>query len=524
MTKHFAILFLLAVVWESFGSLAEAQWRPFAQQAPKSGPGSGQGYYGSDNPNNGGGGRNSAPQFDWGGLLEGGLRALTPPPDNRSWEDRPQYRPPRYSEPRYQEPRYSQPRYQEPQYVAPRPAPVKPKTNKKAPEKVVKARGNAKADLKLPAMTALEYNLSQQIVQAQAEAEVADLRKNVGDATNDPQVDQALKDIEAKVAAGEPVTDKDMDKLKGLIDNAVNLPNTHTTNILPADFDKQGGKLIGLSEANAALSTPFPPGGFDPTFPSGNADVVLMPSMPEDEMCMLPGGAVMMGTGGEGAISVESANMAELLGLPVGVGEPVPESDEEVAKRIKSGVLLLNPEENGVPIEYVVANQNYSMQPGYSQVLPDGQTWVISFDRGAGQGEAKYSLASGAFAFGSSDQGWELFSRKFKVTLDNSQGDEAFVYVVDNAHAEVAAGQTKEHTSNYPILIRFDRGDGGQEAKKRVNDNSTKLVVAVDPDDGLWELFPAGNFAETGLAKQPEQPRKKKLGRAAALLKERSDR
>jgi hypothetical protein len=157
--------------------------------------------------------------------------------------------------------------------------------------------------------------------------------------------------------------------------------------------------------------------------------------------------------------------------------------------------------------------------------LPDTQSWVISFDRGEEQGEAKYTLASGSYAFGSSERGWDLFSRKFKVTIDNSRGEDPFLYVVDNAHAEVPAGETKTHTSNYPLLVRFDRGDGGKEAKKRISRDATTLVVAVSPSDGFWDLFPADNFDPSSVAQRPEEPRTTKPGRrAAALLKSRGER
>jgi hypothetical protein len=84
-----------------------------------------------------------------------------------------------------------------------------------------------------------------------------------------------------------------------------------------------------------------------------------------------------------------------------------------------------------------------------------------------------------------------LYRSSFGVTIDNQRGDAPFYYNVDNTQEEVAAGESKSHTSLYPLLVRFDRGDGGDEAQKKVVAKDRRLEVAVNPQDGFWDLYPA---------------------------------
>ncbi len=212
------------------------------------------------------------------------------------------------------------------------------------------------------------------------------------------------------------------------------------------------------------------------------------------------------------------ANPAELLGIPLGVGEPIANTDSDIRKRVKDGVLIMNPKENATSIEYVLANQQYSIAPGYSQPLPSEKSWVIRFDRGQGQGEASYTLAAGTYTFESTAKGWDLFSRTFEVTIDNSGNDSPFNYVADNTAAEVAGGQRRTHSSKYPILIRFDRGNGGKEVAKKVLDKKSSLQVGVSHGDGLWDLFPgdAANASQLADTTSPVSNTARK--RAAALL------
>ncbi len=172
----------------------------------------------------------------------------------------------------------------------------------------------------------------------------------------------------------------------------------------------------------------------------------------------------------------------------------MPESDADVAKRVTNGVLLMNPEENRATIQYVLSNKNYSLTPSFKQALPEGQAWVVSFDRGAKYGLARYTLNKGTYMFGGGKRGWDLYNQKFQVTIDNGGNPDAFCYAIDNKEAEVPAGGRMTYSSEYPLLVRFDRGDGMQAAQKKIEKPNMALVVAMNAADGLWDLYPAANF------------------------------
>jgi len=136
------------------------------------------------------------------------------------------------------------------------------------------------------------------------------------------------------------------------------------------------------------------------------------------------------------------------------------------------------------------------MQPGYSQTLPGDQSVVISFDRGDSLGEASYTLTPGAFHFtNSADQGWDLTSRSFQVTLDNSQGKNDFNYVANGEAGDVPAGQTRDLNGKQPIVVDFDRGDG-QPSIKQLDDGVYR--IAINSQTNTWDLFPAAS--ESSLA------------------------
>jgi hypothetical protein len=311
----------------------------------------------------------------------------------------------------------------------------------------------------------------------------------------DPAVMMELDKIQDKIDRGEAVTQADMDSLRAAAQAATDAMGNPLlpAGFDPAVFDAKSGQLQAESALAAAyLDLPSDDGGGRLFNPDGSGDVFSDPSLPEGDMVFADNGSIVVGTGGEGEISMVSMPVADLLGISVGVGEPVPEAPGDVTKRVKDGVLIMNPVENGTALEYVVANTNYKMEPSFTQHLPAGRTWVIEFDRGEGKGTAKYTLSDGTYAFGSSDNGWELFKWTLSVVLDNGGNDSEFHYNVDNTQAVLAAGESKTHTSAYPIFLRFDRGNG-KESQKMVVARKAFYNVGVDPGDGMWEMFVAAD-------------------------------
>lgn len=434
---------------------------------------------------------------------------------HRSHYHQPQYMAqptPRY----YRVPSQPQPQYQPP---PPRPQPAaKVVKNSKPPEKINANRDNkCPTDQGIDPVDSATRSLASQVVKQEGKEKLNGLKSKLGDAANDPAVAEQLKNIETKFANNQAVTDQEINDLV----TAVNASGKLDPSVSSADLNTLVTGVQGLSEANKMLSQSLPldPSAI-PSFPTGPTKIVMMPGLPEDDMVMLPCGGIMMGTGGSGCICVSTVDGAELLDFPLGVGEPVADSDDNVAKRVKDGTLLLNPSENDATVNYVIANKNYSMDAGNSQRLSAGRKWVIRFDRGQDFGEARYTLADGTYVFVSSDRGWELRTQKFSVTIDNSESEEPFYYNVDNTQVKAAAGGTKTHSSPYPILVRFDRGGGGEAAQKKILEKDERILVAVNPDDGLWDLYPAE--ADTQVAEKPSPQRKisKKQSKRTARLRE----
>jgi hypothetical protein len=387
--------------------------------------------------------------------------------------------------------------------TAPRPVapPATVKVNTPPPEKIVALRNNTRFKLG-DLMPQPCYGLLGELARVRAQTTIIEIEPMIVVLAN-PQVTAAWTVLKNRIAQGQAITPDDVQKLQaalGLVE-------------LPAGFKLEEcharmGSLVVFSKMIVLLSTPWPPGGWTPTIPAGVVNVVYCPCLPKDKHYWLPSGDLACGTGGTGQFALASGDAAKALDLPLGVGEPMPESDADVLKRVTSGVLLMNPAENAATIKYVLANKNYSLTPSFKQVLPDGQSYVVSFDRGARHGTARYSLNKGTYLFTGSQKGWDLVSQKFQVTIDNSANTDPFYCAIDNDEAEIAPGGKLTRASDYPLLVRFDRGDGMGHSQKKLEKAAMSLVVALNRADGLWDLYPSTNFPNDKLTRSvdPQRP------------------
>lgn len=406
-----------------------------------------------------------------------------------------------------------------------RPAPPKKvavKANKK-PKKVeakapLRLNGNP-LDNSIETLSTEEAEMIQQLSQQDAEEKMDEVKKNLGDKYMDPAVKAAYDKMKQDVQDGKAIDPADVQALQDAV-------NADTMFSLPAD-EKLGDAMTAAgaaSQLNESLLDKLNNPGNPPPFPFGLIDLISVPGLPADDLSMYPDGSLVMGTGGQGELGITEVDGSELLDFPVGAGEPTPDSESNFDKRVTSGVLLLNPEANEDTIHYLINDKNYSMAPKFSQPLDGDQKWTVRFDRGEDNGEAKYSLTNGSYAFGSSDRGWELYRQTFSVKVDNTAGQEPFYYNFDNKQSEVAAGQVASHTSDYPIFIRFDRGNG-KEAKKKVLTKDAVFQGAVNPEDGYWELYPGdakiqvADSSDAGEATEKVKGKAKKPSSRAAKLR-----
>ncbi len=226
--------------------------------------------------------------------------------------------------------------------------------------------------------------------------------------------------------------------------------------------------------------------GIIATLPSGKVAIIHDTSLPFGSAIVLGNGAVMVGDNGHGPVAVSNGNAAEALGFSVVTTDPVNDAQGE---EVTSGVLLVNPPDSGANVNYFVNGTRYEMKPGMNQKLPVGTRWVVSFDRGGSLGTAAYTVADGTYYFTPSENGWNLYRQRFDVVLDNSDNPHTFHFLLNGEQKTAAANRSTTISGRYPMVVRFDRGNGLQRAAKLLN-FSGNVEVGVNARDNLWDLFP----------------------------------
>ncbi len=167
---------------------------------------------------------------------------------------------------------------------------------------------------------------------------------------------------------------------------------------------------------------------------------------------------------GDDTGSVGTTTAADTLGLPTTAGEPVPDAEGADAREIYQGVLIMNSIDSPGSINYTLNGHPFTIQPGFKQKLDASQNWTIEFDRGESFGVATYGLSAGTYQFQIADKGWSLFKTRFEVKIDNSGNSNEFNFTVNEKQAVVSGGGVQTHTSDYPPLVGYDRGDGASRS------------------------------------------------------------
>lgn len=94
---------------------------------------------------------------------------------------------------------------------------------------------------------------------------------------------------------------------------------------------------------------------------------------------------------------------------PYYVARPVPDNPPPPPAPLGGVIMIFNPAENGVTLNYTLDGAAQTIPPGYSQQLPADRPWVIEFSRGGGLGLARYGLEPGTYTFTPTPAGWELY-------------------------------------------------------------------------------------------------------------------
>jgi hypothetical protein len=249
---------------------------------------------------------------------------------------------------------------------------------------------------------------------------------------------------------------------------------------------------------------PAPPAPDDPptiiidiAIDAGPIIEIFDPGIDDGVTLALNPGVVIIGTGGDGELTVQSGTPSD-IGVPVMDGTPVPASQAAAAG---CGVTLKNPKSSRGKINYTLDGESFAMEPGYAQQLPGGRPYLVEFDKGGSFGRTRYTLEQGLYEFSVGTQGWDLFSKVYKATLDNSGNTRDFHYVRAGQAATVAARQKQTLTDTCPIVIVFDQANGGEPARRELKDGVYR--VAVDPRQRRLDLFRGDEQALVSTAPRP---------------------
>jgi len=297
------------------------------------------------------------------------------------------------------------------------------------------------------------------------------------------EMQRALDDLEAMIAAGQ-IGQRDLFNTRRTISRF---------NLTPAEqaaLNTTMEALEGVGIILNAIGTARPGGGAAPV-PPGIVEVIYTPSMPQGQVANLGNGYWLVGVGPQVDLSIGRTNIAGAMGYPVyDPGALCPIGGEPV----EGGVMVYNPKKTKAAVKYSLNGaHSYTMQSGQSQALPGGTTWKIKFHRGGEYGESEYALSEGGYRFAITDKGWELYRETYKVTIDNSAGRTEFNFVSDNQSGKIAPGQKVEITSEYPIAVSYDRGDGTKVTSEL--DNNSEAYVGLAADTSLWGLFHSNQAA-----------------------------
>jgi hypothetical protein len=85
-----------------------------------------------------------------------------------------------------------------------------------------------------------------------------------------------------------------------------------------------------------------------------------------------------------------------------------PGSTPGTTTRAQVSVVIRNPEQTGVAVNYLVDGVTFKTEVGGLQRLVVGHSSTIRYDRGGAFGVQRYALSAGEYEFRSSDTGWAL--------------------------------------------------------------------------------------------------------------------
>lgn len=432
-------------------------------------------------------------------------------------EYRPQPQPPRYVQP--QPPRNVQP--QRPRYVQPQPPRNTAPVASAPPKNIVDKRKPTANKLSLfqPSRASAELDARQA---NEAEEAGRRLEDSLFDEIDNGDGTEAEKD-KRKAALADALRTKDPEKLRDYLeDNALDLSEDAKemldtrAELLGYQLDLESGTLTETAKKSRLAELEKKVDGL-----KGTARADMERALGKMETYNdLSEVATLVGNSDDSVhtfwTACEAAHMpatfcAEVTQLPIMAQTPVYDSTMRV-----EDICLLNPETNGETVGYNLGNYPYTMKPGERHPL--AKSYVISFDPADGSGTKKYTLSTGTYEFRLNNNAWELNKTDPSIVIDNSQHTSRFNYLLNGKEQKLAAGETVTHSNATPMVLEFDRGDGGAPARKILT--TGHFVVGIDPEEQRLDLFEdsqaeetGGNDLATNLSDDPPEPSGTKKGR-----------
>ncbi len=297
--------------------------------------------------------------------------------------------------------------------------------------------------------------------------------------------EQAVKSLAAKADSGK-ISSYDVHDARKAVDQlGSTVPNRQAASAILEEMDRQVAMYEAVKDAVAGDA------GARVQLP-GTVPIIRNPKLPVGAAVALGNGTILVGTGG-GELELVRDTVAHAMGLPMASGLAMPDFSGE---EIHEGVFLVNPPGSGGEVQYQIHGQAYTLQPGFTQHLPGGDTWEVQFLRGQQHGWQTYGLTPGTYHFQQTERGWELYSQEFTLAIDNTENRQPFAYLFGGEPREVAPGQKNSHKSTYPLGDRVrSRQRSGRQANRVMGGT---LRVAISAADNMWDLFDASQKHEPG--------------------------
>lgn len=258
---------------------------------------------------------------------------------------------------------------------------------------------------------------------------------------------------------------------------------------LMGDLTARMEVIRAFANVRDQATAPFTPGPFGGLAWSGGPIALLWaPFLPSGTMTQIGPSVVALGTGGQGAFSLQVGGPQD-LGYPIVTNvAPVQPTSAPALASVDNQVLVINPATTGATVSFLIDQTPHSLAAGQELPLTGRSSWPIVFDRGAPYAPARYTLTAGSYTFIATTTGWDLRSKTYKVTLDNSANAEAFNYLLDGQSGTVPAREKRELQSKRPIVLTFDRGDGKEAVHRDLVEGT--FTIGIDPRTGVLDLFP----------------------------------